>query len=308
MASFLERFGGSKANVNYDAQATSSGVPLEMPSSDDTLEAIEAKLAALARVVLDGNSVAVATGYTGAAHTVRDPVQLARMSMTPMEIDMLDAHNDGLSLPEIDWQRCVDEMPTGEKARQRMERRAAALRGIYQNPAIVAGNAVWFTKNHEFMLPLVIAIAKVQAASRELGGGQTELSEMEMAEVQTIHKANAIGLQVVNDMFRQLNAMVRKINSSKDTLQAREHALKDKMADRKPKQSIANKYREAAGRAPITGEVNFRAGTGGGRVERPSLLAGTGLGQGSAPTRTPRAGPRPSTAAPPAQSSAEMEY
>lgn len=308
MASFAERFGGSKANVDFEAMATQSGIPLEMPTPDDSLEAIESKLAALAKVVLEGKSVAVATGYGGAAHTTRDPEQLARMSMTPLEVEMMEAFHEGVALPQVDWARSSDELPTGEKARQRMERRAAALRGIYHTEAITPGNAVWFTKNQEYLLPLVIAIAKCQAATRELSGGQSELSEMEMAEVQTIHKANAVGLQVVNDMFRQLNAMVRKINSSKDTLQAREHALKDKMADRKPKQSIANKYREAAGRAPITGEVNFRAGTGGGRVERPSLLAGTGLGQGSAPTRTPRAGPRPSTAAPPAQSSAEMEY
>lgn len=250
----------------------------------------------------------MATGYGGAAHTTRDPEQLARMSMTPLEVEMMEAFHEGVALPQVDWSRSSDELPTGEKARQRMERRAAALRGIYRTEAITPGNAVWFTKNQEYLLPLVIAIAKCQAATRELSGGQTELSEMEMAEVQTIHKANAVGLQVVNDMFRQLNAMVRKINSSKDTLQAREHAIKDKMADRKPKESVANKYRAALGKAPIGAGVDFRPSTVGGRVERPNLLAGTGLAGAAAPTRTPRPAPRQRPAAPTTSAEETMEY
>nr|UPO93688.1 coat protein [Metarhizium brunneum bipartite mycovirus 1] len=289
MATFAERFGGAKSNVDFTAGPSPAGQPLETPSVDDTLEAIEAKMAALARVVIEGRSVAVATGYTMASQATRDPEELAKSSMTPMELEQLAAWKEGVQLPPINWDECTEQPKGGEKALKRMEYRAAALRQLYGNKGVTAGNALWFTKNHEYILPLVVATAKIQGAVRELAGGQTELSELEMAEVQSIHKVNAVALQVVNDLFRQLNATVRKINASKDTLQAREHALKGKIAKWKPKQSVLNKQRAAVGKPPIGRQVDFRGATEGGRVVRSSLLAGTGLAASSAPTRQPRA-------------------
>lgn len=285
MATFAERFGGAAQNVDYSRDAIATGGPLPVPLPDDSLEVIRDKIGALAKVVTSQKSVAVATGFTTAAHDTRDPEVLARMSMTPMEEEQLDAWRTGLKLPSVNWDTDSDDPPDGDKARKRMERRAAALAQIYKHPGVSAGNAVWFTKNHEYMLPLVISVAKIHGAERELVGGQTTLNEMELAEVQAIHKINAVALNVVNDTFRQLNILVRAINTSKDTLQAREHAIKDKLPKRHQKESVANKYREAVGKPKIGAEFDYRGLAKGGRAERSNLLAGTNLAASSAPTR-----------------------
>ncbi|EPE07750.1 hypothetical protein F503_00472 [Ophiostoma piceae UAMH 11346] len=93
-----------------------------------------------------------------------------------------------------------------------------------------AENASWLASEMTYALLLVIVVAKANAAHRDLAGSQAELSALEMDEVQTAHKVVALAMDSVNQIYERLNVLSRSTNSSKGVSQAREHAIKSKMA------------------------------------------------------------------------------
>jgi hypothetical protein len=139
-----------------------------------------------------------------------------------------------------------------------------------------------------YAIPLVVAVSKVQAAERELRGGQKELTNMELAEVQTAHRIVAIASDNMNQAYQRLYQIARDINSSKKILQAREQAIKSKMANWKPKKDPVNDKRKFVGLAPNTRRVDYTALTAGTRASRTNLLAGTGLAGDNQQRKRPR--------------------
>ncbi|KAK4158110.1 hypothetical protein C8A00DRAFT_29011 [Chaetomidium leptoderma] len=149
--SFEEMFGGAPAEVDYAAPVSVAEPILPMPLPSDDLSTIATKMEQLAKVVADGRSIAVRTGYVAAKQQQRDPILTARAAMTPAELEQFEA-----------WE-------------------------------------------------------------------SDELSEMEVAEMQTAHKVVAIAMDKMNATFRALRLLSGRINSAKDVIQAREHAIKAKL-------------------------------------------------------------------------------
>lgn len=227
-------------NVNF-TESLPAGTPLlPVPEPTDDLETTVRKITALARIVEQGKSIAVHTGFRLAAHQERDPEILARKSMISQELVQYDAWKAGSTMPTIDWTNGVKAVPGGAKCQQRMEQRALALNTIFQRDDITAQNASWFTSNMAYGIPLVKAVSKVASARRELTGGQSTLTADELAEIQTAHRVVAIAMDNMNQIYRRINILSRDIIHSKEILQAREHALKTKIDGYKPKQDPIN--------------------------------------------------------------------
>lgn len=271
-------FGGGQAAVNFDQAAYVALPILPIPSEDDSLEVTARKLTQLAAVVEEGKSLAIRTGYRGSAHTTRDPIELAKQSMTPMELKQYEAWARGIRMPEVDWPHSREPVKGGDSTRKRFERRARAIGKIWKEEGITSENAMWLTMHRPYVLPLVIAVAKIEAAGMELMGGSNELTEMELAEVQTAHKVVAIATGNMNRVMEQMRRLTARINAAKETIQTREHALKRKIKKYKPKQDQINVGRRYLGLPEFGRDVDYSRATRGTRDVRTDLLGGTGLG------------------------------
>lgn len=89
-----------------------------------------------------------------------------------------------------------------------------------------------------------VAVATGHEASkhkeRDLVGVTKELKEMEMAEIETAHKAVAIAMDNRNRAFAAMKSLCGQINHAKDIIQARQHAIKSKLPNYKGKKRRIN--------------------------------------------------------------------
>jgi hypothetical protein len=226
---FDAMFGDMTHNPGYTDRPTSDAQLLPVPLPTDNLPTLVRKWEALAELVETGKSVAVYTGYKTAAQQVRDPEQLAKKNFTPLESKQYDAWKAGAIMNQPDWANCHGAAVTGTQATKRMTDRTNALRIIYRNDDITLENYAWVHTNMAYLLPLIVAVSKIQAAERELQGGQEELTPNELAEIQAIHKINAVAMKRINDIGQEINRLNRRGNAARETLQAREHAIKAKL-------------------------------------------------------------------------------
>lgn len=233
--SFQELFGGATAQVNYNDTRDIAQGQLPLPEPTDNLEVTDHKLRALAKVVEHGASIAVATGYKPAAHEQRDPEELARKRMTPEQTAQYDSWKSGIEMPDFDWANNHKAVPKGASSAICFANWARAIAEIWNHADAQAEHASWIASNMTYALPLVVAVAKVHAAQRELKGGQDEISEIELAEMQTAHKAVAVAMENVHKVNKCLNELNRSLNRSREILQAREHQIKAKMTNKKRK-------------------------------------------------------------------------
>ena len=221
--SFDDMFGGQYYGVDYVTRPDPCDNPLFLPELDDSMDDVAKKLKALADVVTEGLSVAVFTGFQKAAHPTMDAEAFAVMGMTPAEKLQYYAWKAGAMMPSINWNTSVLPVPQGSGSVKRLRLRAEAMMIIWGQEGLGPEHASWIVTNMTYLIPLIVAVAKVEGAKRDLLGGQ---SEMDMAEVQTIHKAVAIASDRVNEEYLALRLLSKSINASSKILQAREHALK----------------------------------------------------------------------------------
>ncbi|AGK89732.1 hypothetical protein [Cryphonectria parasitica bipartite mycovirus 1] len=281
--SFDDLFAGGQQQVDFSAPEGGIAAVLPVPDETDNLQTTARKLAALAAIVERGKSLAVHTGYAGAAHATRDPVDLAKTSMTPAEVKQYETWARGIRMPEFNFVTNREPLRGQEGARKRYERRARAMNKIWKTNVAVAENAMFVSIHLTYMVPLVAAVSKIEAAEMELVGGSNDLTEMELAEVQTAHKITSIASANMNSMMEQIRRLTSSINSSKEIIQAREHAIKRKIQGYKPKKDPINDARQYLGEAPIGDEVDYRGATRGAREDRTDMLGGIlgGTNQGA---------------------------
>ncbi|PGH10732.1 hypothetical protein AJ79_05323 [Helicocarpus griseus UAMH5409] len=107
------------------------------------------------------------------------------------------------------------------------------------------------------LLPLVKAIVKVENAKKELAA---QLTPREMAEYQTIRKARITAQRVLdNRVFKPSKKLSRDIHSSRQTLLARERALKGNTEESKLRNGSFNVMTNI----PIRPRVNNEGDTSG---------------------------------------------
>ncbi|KHJ31704.1 hypothetical protein EV44_g3138 [Erysiphe necator] len=255
-------------NVDFAARSGRGEENLPIPLPTDDIRVAMNKLRALADVVSKGKSVAIYTSYKGTPSVERDPVNIAKASMTDAQKEQYEAWASGYTMPTYDWVNNTKPLKGGERTRIKLERRVEATREIWGNNSITPQNVYWLAEHDPFIMPLITAVAKVNSARRNLAGRQEHLMEYELAEVQTIHNAIKTVTATQNAIMAELNLVNRSINEAKKVLQAREDSIKTK--------NPVNIRRERAGLPSIGAGVDFGAGTRGGRFARKYFSADTG--------------------------------
>ncbi|ROT35154.1 hypothetical protein SODALDRAFT_329332 [Sodiomyces alkalinus F11] len=221
---FEEMFGGSGAahlaEVDYSIPEGGTQALLPLPESVDSLEVTVTKMKDLARVVEQGKSLAIYTGYR------RDPVQIAKMAMTPFEKKQYEAWVAGAEMAAIDWEGNKKDVPRDVLSQVRFSEYAAAMDEIWGHEGATPENAAWLASEMTHALPLLSAISKVSKTCTDLASSTRDLDEM---EVKTAHTAVAVAMDNMTRVFTAMRKMSATVNRSKDILQAREHEIKARM-------------------------------------------------------------------------------
>lgn len=159
---------------------------LQLPHSTDPPSTITAKLEAILASLSSGQSIAAVTKFLATPNPNRDAVAKAEQDMHPNERMMWDAYvsNPAITLPAIDWATDIDPAPVSPRPLKTAKRRAEALNRLYNTDQAGPENAVWFTRNYEFELPLVKAMARIIGAERDICGGREGLVK---ADLQTVN-------------------------------------------------------------------------------------------------------------------------
>ncbi|KAL8671083.1 MAG: hypothetical protein Q9168_004408 [Polycauliona sp. 1 TL-2023] len=163
--------------------------PMLLPQYSDSPATLHAKLTTILSKVTSGQSLAAATSFIATPNIVHDPVTKATQAMDDNQRMQWDAYiaNPGLLKP-IDWTKDIEPAPTSKRPLQNAKRRAEALNRLYGTDKALPGNAVWFTKNHEHLLPLVKAMARVIGAERDICGGTHGLAKADLQTINAILK------------------------------------------------------------------------------------------------------------------------
>ena len=226
-----KQFGAAQTtdnSIDFNENQANGSTSMPVPEKTDDLESTAKKLEALAQVVRQGKSLAEITDFKLSTHQRRDAQVIARERMTPSEIMQYDTWAGGASMESFDWNICRSEVPLSVRSATRFKRYALATQRIWKSSIPDEQNASWLFAHAAHLVPLITAVSKVISAERDLTGGQTDLSETDMAELQTIHKITATAMSNLNTISARLKAQSRSINYSRETLQARENSIQSK--------------------------------------------------------------------------------
>ncbi|KAF7176966.1 hypothetical protein CNMCM7691_004391 [Aspergillus felis] len=229
---------------------------LPVPSVNDDLETTAKKMRALAKVVSDGNSLALFTGLQMASQHLEDPKSLAVSQMTidervqyeawqrarknrtrknPGDQDSEEASNRGGEVPAVDfdWVKNVAPVPDGAQSLKKFTERAAAMDIIWDHQGATPENAAWLTFNLPAILPLVKAVCRVRTAERHRQNNRDpsmrRLTDMEVAEVETVRKIVSLAERNRTRELEKIRKLTRSITESAAVIKARVKSLEDKM-------------------------------------------------------------------------------
>ncbi|KAF9893910.1 hypothetical protein FE257_008881 [Aspergillus nanangensis] len=221
---------------------------LPVPEETDTLQETDAKLRDLSKIVEEGHSLALWTGLKLSSPHAHDPTALAKSLMTPQELmcyeccfgpkerhkasgkhptttsttDDSSSHNGATvgtwQPPEFNWTANGMPIPQGRQSMKKFSQRAAAMDLIWAHQGATPENAAWLTFNQPEALPLVKAVTKVMNIKRHFQENRPysgELTNMEVAELETIRKINSMA---VKNMMREVERVRRLAKQIKDSM------------------------------------------------------------------------------------------
>lgn len=219
---------GKNEPIEFSESQLDGHNTLDILEETDDLESMARKLEAFARIVRQGKSLAVSMDYKLTQHQQRDSLAVARDRMNYTEIMLYDAWAGGATVDALDWSVCRRETPVSSRSASRFKRYAAAMQRIWKDPTPDEQNASWVIAHATHLTPLIKAVTKVIAAEQEFLGGRTFLSENEVAELQTVHKIVVSATTNLNAINAHIRGLIRSVNCSREVLQARENALKNR--------------------------------------------------------------------------------
>jgi hypothetical protein len=229
---------------------------LPVPSVNDDLETTAKKMKALAKVVSDGNSLALFTGLQVASQHLTDPKSIAVSQMTidervqyeawqrarknrtrknPSDQESEETPNCGGKVPAVDfdWVENVAPVPDGAQSLKKFSERAAAMDIIWDHHGATPENAAWLTFNLPAILPLVKAVCRVRTAERHHQNNRDPsmrgLTDVEAAEVETVRKIVSLAERNRTRELEKIRKLTRSITESAAVIKARVKSLEDKM-------------------------------------------------------------------------------
>ncbi|KAL5366653.1 hypothetical protein BJX96DRAFT_40630 [Aspergillus floccosus] len=218
---------------------------LSVPQDGDTLEETAAKLCDLAKVVEEGNSVALWTGLQLSSPHARDPESIAKAQMTPQELIQYEAWQamrqkcesgdeeggrSGEQLVEgiraFDWGANVAPIP-GAQSEKRFRQRAAAMDVVWDHQGATPEHAAWLTFHMVELLPLVKAVTKVMNIKRHFSENDPYpgLTGMEVAELETVRKIISVAERNRTRELERIRRLTRSINDAAGIIRTRLQAL-----------------------------------------------------------------------------------
>ena len=199
-ASLLDDMPANPANTVNSALSSSGrqkSPVLAIPHPDDTIHQLSSKLIAIAKVIIVGESIAIATAFSAAPVQERSASKAVTSQMTPLEMEAWTAFTRGTwQLPEFDWDNNLAPAPTSPKSLKAAHRRAEALNQLYKTDRAHKGHVAWVTQNLIEVLPLIKAMARVIGSERNLVGGRDGWSPTQFADLQSINKILSLSEQI----------------------------------------------------------------------------------------------------------------
>ena len=143
-----------------------AGLPL--PTEEDSLPVLDAKLSSYLYVIHIGTSIDAATGGTVDRLKDATPEIRAINGMKPNEREYFEAWKKRslVDLPHIDWNADRRHTPASQRPLKKALRRAEAINRIYSTDKAEPCHYTYFVENHLLWLPLVTAVARVIGAER----------------------------------------------------------------------------------------------------------------------------------------------
>ncbi|KAL8689415.1 MAG: hypothetical protein Q9218_004915, partial [Villophora microphyllina] len=208
--------GGDEVTVGKsgfgDGSADMASPILSLPAKGDNFETLAGKLAALAKAVTCGESLAFRTGYQATTMAGKDPEAVALQGMTPSERDFYSAWKNGTFRPQpVDFGGFTNAEPRTKKLMKEYRDRAAALAILYGVPGITAGQAVGWTMTGSPFIPCVRAIMRVERQKVAMNGGERHLTADEYGELQTLKQTLAVSGTTVSTAKAKINKMAQEI-------------------------------------------------------------------------------------------------
>ena len=142
---------------------------LPLPTEEDSLPVLDAKLSSYLYVIHIGTSIAAATGGTVDRLNTETPEIRAIHGMKPNEREYFEAWKKRslVDLPYIDWNSDRRHTSASQRALKKALRRAEAINRIYSTDKAEPCHYTYFVKNHLLGLPLVTAVARVIGTERQ---------------------------------------------------------------------------------------------------------------------------------------------
>jgi hypothetical protein len=221
---------------------------LPVPTDTDDLETTSRKMQDLAKIVEEGNSLALWTGLKLSPKiNPRDPEILAKAQLTEAELElyerwkgMHDSRNDEdgnndqtdnhetLEIPEFNWDENKAPVPTGAQSARKFTQRAAAMDVVWGHHGATAEHASWLTFNMASMLPLIKALTKISNIQKHIQDNDPlagKLTEGQAAEIETVRRVMAIAEGNRNREMERVRKLVRSISESAAVLKSRAQEL-----------------------------------------------------------------------------------
>ncbi|KAJ6127857.1 hypothetical protein N7471_009074 [Penicillium samsonianum] len=195
-------------DIDFAENLPTTAIFLSTPDPTDTLLETYKKVDRLAALVREGKSLAIHTNH---AKPPRDAITEVKKTMTVLETVQCEAHIRGAIMPTIDWtqSRGLYMILRGPGV-GRFDEQLRAIREIYRDPRITPRNASWFMTHFPYAMPLVDAVAKVQATQQKYVDDQRNRTDMGLAEVNTARGIVSVAINTLAE--RRMSEEQRKVD------------------------------------------------------------------------------------------------
>ncbi|KAK2756114.1 hypothetical protein FQN54_005522 [Arachnomyces sp. PD_36] len=218
-----------KSKINYSR-------PLQMtylscPDRTDTLPTVEAKMKAIDKVVADGRSVAVHTGYVD-GHTM-DTAEDVEKAVVSRELNATEklqytSWKDGSVIPGFNFERFRIDVTHDANAATRYKDMVEAMKKVWSSEKPEPANAAYISLYRKDLAALLFAVIKIEKAKKESEWGYPrDSSAMDKVEAETIKKVTLTASKVISEAFAKVRTSARHITESKNVLLARKRDIEE---------------------------------------------------------------------------------
>lgn len=228
-----------------------------MPGKNDDLATLANKMDALRNIVQEGQSLAVATGLMGTARKTADPLEYAKQEMTITEKEQYDMWERGARLLDFNKEKSRKPRSSWRGNDKSLNQWLIGLRTMYNDDTLEPEHVVWWSDEASFLVPTIMAYAKVKSAERALTVKDSDMSPSELAEYQTSKKILGEAAFRVQEIKKILNAYTSRIDKAEQTILTRIRHYEDRIKEKPRGPAPMNVQRQRQGLPALRGPSNL---------------------------------------------------